>query len=254
MSEDIGVSSTPGATEVRPEDVDFLLKQDLQNLRSKVLNGGTLTEAQIKRLEASQASASPALQPDAVYVTTQQALAEALGVADRKTIQRWLKDGAPAATDDGRYNVTEWRLWMQSKNRGSRKAKDDPENIKTQIALVELRRKEIELEELRGHMIDSEEAFDVSAEMWTRFAQAFRALKHELAPSVVGETVPEATKRIGAAFDHLLNSLSVPEGAKKKAFWRNVSARLSDLRQTFLRSNMPEGTSSCITAGIPTRT
>jgi hypothetical protein len=249
-------SPPPPPVEFNTAELERIRRQNLENIRAKAMRGESLTDGQVRLLEEACLQSSPAgpSAPNAVYVTTQQLLAEALGITNRKTIQRWLADGAPKPTDDGRYDVTAWRMWMESNGRGERRKKDDPESVKTQIALTELRRKQIELAELEGSKLDVDEVVTVCSEIWNRLAQKLHALRHDLAPAVVGETVAQATARMEVAHREVLLSLSVPPASKKKAFWKNASARLYDLQQTFLRSPTRRSTSSSTTAATATPT
>jgi hypothetical protein len=78
-----------------------------------------------------------------------------------------------------------------------------------------------------------DEVCKVITEMVSGTVSGIRGAKHALAPRVVGETVPEATKRIGLELDEQLTKLSLGEWAKKKIFWSKVSAHLFDLRKRF---------------------
>lgn len=241
--------------QIDTQEVERLRLQDLANIRAKVRLGQPLSAEQLARLQQAGSGAAAAANSSDVFVSNQTALVEALGLESRKTIQRWSrKAGCPGALPDGRYNVTAWRNWMQSNNLGrGRKQGPDIEDVKNQSAVVELRMKQLELEEMEGRSISREEATQVMMAVMTKVAQTFRQLKHGLAPSVVGESVAEASKRIGQAVDEVLSLMSIPEAEKKKPFWRSVSAMLSDHLRELLSTSTPESTSDCTmeTAGTP---
>lgn len=242
------------------EDLETIRQQDLKNIRAFARSGRPLTAEQLRRLEAADRG-QPSLNLEAsagagaVYVANQTMLAEALGLADRKTIQRWLrKPGAPQPTDDGRYEVNAWRAWMQASGLGQRSKGNDLESIKKTSAELDLRMKQLELDELEGRSAQTDDVVRIVVEQFARMVQGLRAMKHSLAPSVVGETVPEAGKRIGAAVDEVLSQFAIPESAKKKVFWRNVSARLASRLPPLLHTFMHEPTSDSTmeTVGTPT--
>jgi hypothetical protein len=235
------------------EDLESIRRQDLQNIRAFARAGRPLTAEQLRRLEAADRGQGalnlemPATgQP--VYVANQSMLAEALNLADRKTIQRWLrKEGAPQATDDGRYDVTAWRAWMLGNGLGSRRKEHDLESLKKEHATLDLRTKQIELDELEGRSAPIDDVVRIVVEQYARMVQGFRSMRHSLAPAVVGETVPEASKRIAAAVDEVLGQFAIPESAKKKVFWRNASTKLASRLPVLLHTIMPEPTSVCTT-------
>jgi hypothetical protein len=157
------------------------------------------------------------------------------------------KPGAPQPTDDGRYEVNAWRAWMHASGLGQRAKGSDLESIKKNHAELDLRIKQMEVDEMEGRSAQTDDVVRIVVEQFARMVQGLRAMKHSLAPSVVGETVPEAGKRIGAAVDEVLSQFAIPEGAKKKVFWRNVSAKLASRLPPLLHTFMHEPTSGCIT-------
>ena len=226
-----------------PEEMEKIRRIDVLNIRTKVSNGDVLTREQLKRLEM----ALPDSEVGEEFVETQDALAEALGIGDRKSIQRWMKEsGCPGKAGDGRYNVKDWRLWTQSQNKRTGTKGTTYEKQREKSIALDVRLKELELEERMGRVIDREECVNLLLDLVTRVTQSLRAVKHQLAPKVVGETVPEASKRIGADIDAVLEGLAaIPEGAKKKVFWQNVSTVLSSHLRTLLLGDTPSSTSSC---------
>lgn len=231
-------SKTP-QPEFSAEELERIRRIDVENIRVKVLNGDVLTREQIKRLEM----ALPSEEVGERWVESQQKLAEALGISDRKSIQRWMKeDGCPGEVGGKGYNVKDWKLWCETKGKraGTISKSSKLDSLKEKTVAIDLRLKELELDEAMGRVIEREECLTVLTEMITRVTQSLRGLKHVLAPQVVGETVPEAGKRIGAAIDRELEGLAmIPEGSKKKVFWRSVSMLLSDHLQMLLPANTP---------------
>lgn len=228
------------------EEMERIRRLDVQNIRLKAEEGAVLTREQLKRLELAMDEGDPA---DS-FVETQDKLADALGVADRKSIQRWLKEeGCPGKNADGRYNVKDWKLWVERKGKRTGSKAPNLEKQREKSMALDVRLKELELDERMGRMISREECLEVLMPLMTRITQQFRQMKHSLAPKVVGETVPEAGKRIGAEVDTVLEGLSaIPEEVKKKAFWRSVSTVLCDHLQTCLLGDTPMSTSRSTTA------
>lgn len=246
MGTEVDGKETPSALpDFTAEQLEKIRAMDVQNIRLKVANGEVLTREQMKRLEM----ALPDEEVEEQWVETQQALAEALGVADRKSIQRWLKEPMCPGVVDGRYNVKDWKLWCESKGKRAGTKGTKLESLKEKTMAIDVRLKELELAEAMGRSISLDEAMTVFTGIVTSVMQKLRGVKHDVAPRVVGETVPEASKRIGQAIDECLAELArVPEGAKKKTFWKNVSVELSLLQQRWSPGVTPTSTSDFTTA------
>lgn len=238
-----GDKQTPPPGEFTAEQMARIRDMDVKNIRLKAEQGKVLTREEMKRLELAAGETMSSVGVEE-WATSQSDLAAKLKVSDRKSIQRWLKltgmNAPPGATPDGRYNVKDWAAWMERTGRSGRVKEPASaiENTKSKLALLDLRTKEIEFDTLQGRMIDVEECKQVLSEVLSKLSQSFRGLKHRLGPEVVGVSVPEATKRIGAVVDETLAAMAIPEGVKKKAFWRNISSMLSDLLPMLLRGSM----------------
>jgi predicted site-specific integrase-resolvase len=172
----------------------------------------------------------------AVWVKNQSELAEQIG-CDRKTIQRWLKAAGPDCPGhaaDGRYNVTAWRQWVESKGKKVRAAVVGKDRGSLEIQNMRLRNDKLEIENQlrRGETMHVDEVCKVLTEMMSAFVLKIRGVKHTLASAVVGVSVPEASKRIGRETDEALAELALGEWAKKKLFWATVYARQQDLLRT----------------------
>lgn len=169
------------------------------------------------------------------WAKNQSELAKAIG-CDRKSIQRWMKERdpeCPGTTADGRYNVSLWRLWTEKKGKRQQgRLGNDKGSL--ELAYMKLKNEKLEIENMlrRGDLMHADEVNKVLGEMMGAFVQRLRAVKHTLAPSVVGVSMPEATKRIGREVDDVLTELALGEWAKKKPFWGTVYAALLDLHKT----------------------
>lgn len=251
-----GEKQSPPVGEFTAEQMMLIRDMDVKNIRAKAQLGKVLTREEMKRLELA-AGETMSTVGEEEWATSQSDLADKLKVGDRKSIQRWLKltgMKAPPGAVDGRYNVKDWAAWMERTGKAGRLKEPELETTKSKLALIELRTAEIELDVLQGRMIDLDECKQVLAEVMSKLSQSLRGMKHRLGPSVVGVPVPEATKRIGAVVDEVLAAVAVPEAVKKKAFWRRLSATLSDLLPILLRGSTCSDTSSCTTATAPTPT
>ena len=250
MGDAVDGKETPPLPEFSAEQLQRIREMDVMNIRLKVANGEVLTREQMKRLEM----ALPDEEVEEQWVATQQELAEALCV-DRKSIQRWRDEPMCPGAVDGRYNVKDWKLWCETKNKRAGTKGTKLDSLKEKTVAIDLRLKELELAEAMGRSISLDEALTVFTSIVTSAMQKLRGVKHDVAPRVVGETVPEASKRIGQAIDECLAELArVPEGAKKKTFWRNVFAELSLLQQRWNLGATPTSTSACTTAIDGTKT
>lgn len=180
-----------------------------------------------------------------VWAGNQIELAECLGVS-RETIGRWAKQaGCPGHKADGRYNVEDWQTWMQTSGKTPKKRlPKDKHSLEIERLELDNEKRRTEQDLFRGKLNDQDEVIQVMTALFGSLVNKLRTVKHNLAPSVVGETVPEATKRIGIQLDEALQELSLGEWAKKKVFWQSVSRRLCDLLAENRLSTGPAPTSS----------
>ncbi len=229
----------PQPAGLSPEEAAQIRKASIENLRAKVAKGGTLTEAELRQLRDAEANYQRAVSGEPVelpmWVKGQDALAEALGYKNRKTIQRLLKmEGCPGEGPEGTYDVNAWKAWQ--KKEGRSRANEIPDKATAEVAgiLIKNQRNRIELEQAQGSMVTIEEVISVLCQMANAAATRLTASRHTLGPEVVGVSVPEATKRIGVEHHAVLTELStVPTWAKKKPhpaglFWQRLSLGLSD--------------------------
>jgi hypothetical protein len=248
-----GEKRAPVLGEFTAEEMERIRKLDVQNIRLKASDGEVLTREQMKRLEMAVGEK----ETEEVFAGSQDELAKALDIPDRKSIQRWMKEAdSPGKEADGRYSVNRWREWMERKGkRAGSKSKPTIEDQRAKAIALDVELKQLELAEKRGDMISREECTTILLELVSRVVGGFLQVHHALAPAVVGETVPEAGTRIrSAVVDKLEQLAALPEAAKKKTFWRSVSTELCGHLQRCLSGSMPSSTSSCITATPGTRT
>lgn len=241
-------------------DVATLLAADtearLEGIRKKVAAKEQLTKADREFLQehGKPAEVPPETPPDVlepVWARSQVELAQALGCG-RKTVQRYLKiegdEAPPAATSDGRYNVTLWKLWCQDHGHLEKKLSTAADRQLLEDKTIQLRNEKMAMENAiaRGELMTVADCAAVIVGMFSQIVQPLRGMKHTLGPLVVGTTVPEATKRIGREVNEQLTIASqVPVWAQKKKgpaglFWQKLSAELSGLPERF---NLGDGLS-----------
>jgi predicted site-specific integrase-resolvase len=170
------------------------------------------------------------------WAKNQTELAAELGCA-RETIQRWLKAGdpdCPGKTSDGRYNVSLWKIWIETKGKKVRAAVKGRDKGALEMENMRLRNEKLQIENLlkQGELLHVDEVCGVLTEMMGAFVKKVRGMKHTLPNAVVGVSIPEATKRVDREAVEALLELSLGEWAKKKPFWSSVYARLQDLQRT----------------------
>jgi hypothetical protein len=176
-------------------------------------------------------------------VPTVTRLAEELS-CDRKTIQRYLKaEGNPGQTAEGNFDVGLWRIWVGEQNRLKTQRKTKSKETEELRGLrLQNEKRDLENARMRGESVGLDEAIRVFGEMVSKFSKTLQNSRHTLAPQVVGETIAEATRRIGRAHREALEELSVPEWAKKKPFWSNLFARVCSLHEESLSGLGENGT------------
>jgi predicted transcriptional regulator len=175
------------------------------------------------------------------WAKNQTELAAELG-CDRKTIQRWLKASdpdCPGHTSDGRYNVSLWKIWVETKGKKVRAAVKGRDKGALEVENMRLRNEKLEIENLlrRGELLHVDEVSTVLTEMVGAFVRKVRGMKHTLPNAVVGVSVPEATKRVDREAVEALSELALGDWAKKKPFWSSVYVLLQDLQRTHSLGN-----------------
>ena len=176
---------------------------------------------------------------EAIFVGTQEALSEHLGV-DRKSVQRWQKrKDCPGKTVDG-YDVKAWKAFTTKAGLGRQKTRmKAKDSLELEKASLENEKRRLMNEKLRGDSMHVDEVCKTLSEMMAGFVLSLRKIKHELASEVVGLSPGEATKRIGREVDDALEQLALGEWAQKKTFWSKVYAELRALQETYSPGSGP---------------
>jgi hypothetical protein len=189
-----------------------VLKKNLLNIIKKVGEGKTLSAGELTQM---QALADGTESKGAItYAKNQVELSDAIGV-DRKTIQRWLKvKGCPEARPDGRYSVIEWRTWAE--NTGRKLAETD--DFDTERGRLEVRRLrticerlDLELEVTKGTYTANDEITKQIHRMINSARKILGAIPSQLAPQVVGMSIPDAEQRIREQVDNAMKQLHESE-------------------------------------------
>ncbi len=98
-----------------PERARKLLNANLVNLGKKVLQGETLTAAEVKLLQSVESKperAEPTETEAPAFAQNQSQLAAILGVSRQLVSYHAKQDSSPGSRADGRYNVAEWRKYF----------------------------------------------------------------------------------------------------------------------------------------------
>lgn len=201
-----GAPQEPSVGGLTAEQASKLLRKDLSNLVKKVASGKTLSASE-RAIVQSAAEGSDTSKAKA-WATDQVELADALGV-DRKTVQRWKKEGAPAAESDGRWSVTAWKEWMKAQGKVAGKVDNTP--TKTQLEakrlLLQNEKLETEIGILRGEYTKNSEIELHIRSMVTEARKLGEQMPSSLAPQLAGCTTPEIEKRLRAWWDEYCTTL-----------------------------------------------
>ena len=196
--------SEPKFTKKHQEAIDH---KQFQNLRNKQLEGGVLTNSELKFVSEYMARYGDDSTRDfGTYAKNQTELADRIGV-NRKTIQRWRKEpNFPKPKADGRYNVREVVQWKDVYGaRGGDLTSKESEQMRS--IMLQNEKLEIQVGILRGEYTPN---VDIDAQVSEMVQQAKRellALPASLAPQVVGQTIAEAEKIIKQAIHESLKCL-----------------------------------------------
>lgn len=148
-------------SEISPEEAKNALKVDESNLLKKVQKGKPLTsiERAILTERAAKAAQEMASEPEQKeYAQKQSELATILGFKDRKTIQRWIKQGGTPKKEANGYNIAAWIAYAQAKGHevpGANKLEENVSQIaaKAQQILLQNERLEMRILKERGELI-----------------------------------------------------------------------------------------------------
>lgn len=163
-------------------------------------------------------------QPDPTFVTTQEALADRLGV-ERKSIQRWQKrPDCPGRRLEG-FDVEAWRAFIERNNLGRKKAKGKAALEEEKMALQNERTR-LQIQKMRGELASYQECAKVLAEMVSGFTLALQQSEPTIVEETVGVDLGEGLKRVRRRHRDVLQNLALGEWAQKKTFWSKVYAEL----------------------------
>ena len=182
-----------------------ILKKNLLNIVRKVQDGKTLSHIELNQIQ----SLADGGEGTKLWAKNQVELAEILGI-ERKTIQRWLKlPNCPQARSDGRYSVVEFREWA---TKTGRKVIDDTtDDEKSRLEIRRLRticeRLDLELEVTKGTYTSNDEVTKSIFRMIGAARKVLAAMPAQLAPQVVGLSIPEAEQRIREQVDNAMKQL-----------------------------------------------
>jgi len=143
-------------------------------LLEKLQRGKSLTPGEMKELQKLEGSVERA-----GVVNSQEDLARAFKVSVR-TIQRWLKEGAPV-TKDGFYDLLEIQAWHLTHNE-QKKNKDSAINWDSKYRENKAKLSEIELKKKMGELISLEDVDKGRVERILVIKQALLGLPKAMAP------------------------------------------------------------------------
>lgn len=176
----------------------------------RIKNGDKVAASDLERasciLSESTHSKSAGL---GLWASNQVELADVLGV-ERKTIQRWLKiNGCPQARSDGRFNVQEFREWASKT--GRKISEDDPMEERNKLEVRRLRticeRLDLELAVAKETYTANDEVTKGIYRMIGSARKVLSAMPAQLAPQVVGMSIPDAEQRIREHVDSAMKHL-----------------------------------------------
>ena len=196
--------SEPKFTKKHQEAIDH---KQFQNLRSKQMEGGVLTNTELKFVSEYMARYGDETTRDfGTYAKNQSELADRIGV-NRKTIQRWRKEANfPKPKADGRYNVREVVQWKDLYGaRGGDLASKESEQMRS--IMLQNEKLEIQVGILRGEYTPNVDIDQQVSEMVQQSKRELLALPASLAPQVVGQSIAEAEKIIKQAIHESLKCL-----------------------------------------------
>lgn len=198
-------------------------------------------------------------EPIKSWVSSQVALAQVLGV-DRQTIRAWLKvEGNPGKRPDDRYDVADWRAWQAANSSKTTEpvavALDGAGKSKTELQMEKLQREINRLKEdeerlrianevERGDLISIDEFKQIVGDAWAAMTNSLKQTHHRISQQVVGLDSGAASKVIKKDLEETLRKFRVPEGVKKKRFWRTSSRILEDLQGKLSLGDGPKQTAS----------
>lgn len=160
----------------------------------------------------------------------QSVLAKELGYSTQ-TITLWMKHpSAPTPRTDKRYDIGHWQAFASEFGSKGDPGSEGKRSAKQQLEIERLqeqvRKLQLENDEIEGKLISIDEATQVYNDMARGFADQLKGLNHRISQEMAGLDVAEASKRIKEECRTVLETLSLGEYCKKKAFWQTVSLGL----------------------------
>jgi hypothetical protein len=186
---------------------DAIDHKQFQNLRSKQMDGGVLSSAELKFIaEYMVKYGDETIRDFGTYAKNQSELADKIGV-NRKTIQRWRKEpNFPKPKPDGRWNIKEVVIWKDTYGaRGGDLTSKESEQMRS--IMLQNEKLEIQVGILRGEYTPNVDIDQQVSEMVQQSKRELLALPASLAPQVIGQSIAEAEKIIKQAIIESLKSL-----------------------------------------------
>jgi hypothetical protein len=193
------------------KDAAKVLKQDLKNLSRKVAAGKTLTATERALV---QGLAEGIDESDAkAFAANQVELADALGVT-RKSVQRWIKEGAPPAQSNGLWNVAEWRAWGKAKGKQFTEEDSGPSKAQQEARrlLLQNEKLEIELSIMRREYMHVDEFRVLISSLVAEARKILLAMPNSLPPQLAGLTEAQMSKRLRDEVDTIMFKLHAGAG------------------------------------------
>lgn len=176
-----------------------------------------------------------------VYITSQTALAKAMGYSNRSVVQSMQEhDSCPKKSKRG-YHVPSWKkfntqVWKPSREKNSQ---SDDAYAKARLRKLELENEERELKnaKARGELMGKDEVCSVLTEAFGAMVLNLNQQATRMAPEVSGLDAKEAMVMLRAENRAVLETFALGEWAKKKVFWQHVYSKLQSLHQTYSRGS-----------------
>lgn len=184
------------------DQAKILLQANLKNLAKKVQQGKTLSNAERKLLEASLDGKAdkPRL------VQNKSRLAEALGIS-RTTLYRYTQQqGAPKAKPNGSHDLREWEEFIERIQSGENGL--TLQEVRAQQILLQNQKLEFQIGIMAGEYIRVEDVIDYVSRIIAISKNNILRVGPAVAPTVVGETVSEAERKITEALIEAMTNLN----------------------------------------------
>lgn len=182
-------ASEPSSRDTTAQDVRDALKANLARLEAKVKKGELLATHE-RRLVESLADGGSVSDPN--YVSNASDLARILGIA-RQSIHRWMHlPGCPGRKADGRYEVSAWRRFKQSRPSGGGPESDALKRERLRLQNEKLEHQIEQFKRTYVALADVEKWNLELCDLVRRVVPKIRAVASE----VVGMSIPECEARL----------------------------------------------------------